>query len=93
MQPSNIRLVTNSAGLLDTIAGEKFSVAPPWVAFKGYNASWWGGHMQGAQGYYNDNYFLPFLTQLSDTERQAYYARYEATDERIKALELMYDDE
>ncbi len=49
--------------------------------------------MQGAQGYYNDNYFLPFLTQLSDTERQAYYARYEATDERIKALELMYDDE
>ena len=88
-----VRLVTNSAGFLNAISGEKFSVPPPWVAFEGYNPSWWGGHMQGAQGYYNDNYFLPFFTHLSDSERQAYYARFEATDEWIKALELMYDEE
>ena len=28
-----------------------------------------------------------------DSEKQAYYARFEATDKWIKSLELMYDDE
>ncbi|MDZ4327031.1 MAG: hypothetical protein U1A73_18710 [Pseudomonas sp.] len=46
-----------------------------------------------AQAYYNDNYFHPFFTELSDLERLAYYARFEATDEWIKALDLMYDVE
>ena len=49
--------------------------------------------MEGAQGYYNDNYFLPFFTQLSGSERLTYYARFEATHKWIKALELMYDDD
>ncbi|CAI8937605.1 DUF3417 domain-containing protein [Pseudomonas sp. IT-P100] len=88
-----VRLVTNSTEFLAAIVDEKFSVPPPWVAFEGYNPSWWGGHMQGAQAYYNDNYFLPFFTELSDLERLAYYARFEATDEWIKALDLMYDVE
>lgn len=88
-----VRLVSNSADFLTAIAGENFSVPPPWVAFEDYNPSWWGGAMQGAQGYYNDNYFFPFFTQLSASEKQTYYARFEATDDWIKALELMYDDE
>ncbi|QVW25657.1 hypothetical protein KJF94_08960 [Pseudomonas hormoni] len=88
-----VRLVTNSADFLAAIADEKFSVPPPWVAFESYNPSWWGGHMQGAQGYYNDNYFLPFFTQLSDSEKQSYYAKFEAPTEWIKALELIHDDE
>ncbi|AHZ67976.1 hypothetical protein OU5_0897 [Pseudomonas mandelii JR-1] len=49
--------------------------------------------MQGAQGYYNDNYFIPFLTQLSDLERMKYYARFGATNEWIERLELMYRSE
>ncbi|MFS2072448.1 hypothetical protein ACEN9D_27210 [Pseudomonas sp. CT11-2] len=90
---TTIRMVTNSVVFLNVIQDEKLAVPPPWVAFEGYNPSWWGGDMQGAQGYYNDNYFLPFFTQLSDSEKQEYYARFEATDEWIKSLELMYDDE
>ena len=87
------RMVTNSADFLNIIQREKLTAPPPWIAFEGYNPSWWGGDMQGAQGYYNNNYFLPFFTQLSDSEKQEYYARFEATDEWIKSLELMYDVE
>ncbi|MCP1446569.1 hypothetical protein J3D54_005701 [Pseudomonas sp. GGS8] len=90
---TTIRVVTNSVVFLNVIQDEKLAVPPPWIAFEGYNPSWWGSDMQGAQGYYNDNYFLPFFTQLSDSEKQAYYARFEATDEWIKSLELMHDDE
>jgi hypothetical protein len=90
---TTIRMVTNSVVFLNVIQDEKLAVPPPWIAFEGYNPSWWGGDMQGAQGYYNDNYFLPFFTQLSDSEKQEYYARFEATDEWIKSLELMYDSE
>jgi hypothetical protein len=88
-----VRLVTNSVDFLAIIAREKFSVPPPWIVFEGYNPSWWGGDMQGAQGYYNDSYFSPFFTNLSAAEREVYYARYSAPNEWIKNLELMYDVE
>lgn len=88
-----VRLVTNSVDFLAIIAREKFSVPPPWIVFEGYNPSWWSGDMQGAQGYYNDNYFAPFFTNLSGAERDVYYAKFNATNEWIKSLELMYDVE
>ncbi|OLF54487.1 hypothetical protein [Pseudomonas chlororaphis] len=84
-----VRLVTNSADLLHTIHRQGFAVPPPWIAFEGYDPSWWGEHLQGAQGYYNDHYFYPFFKGLSDTEKQAYYVRYNATPEWIGSLELM----
>lgn len=87
-----IRLVTNSTDFLNAIHREKFAVPPPWIAFEGYNPSWWGGNMQGAQGYYNDNYFFPFFTSLSDIERRVYSARYNATDEWVSSLESMYSE-
>lgn len=49
--------------------------------------------MQGAQGYYNDSYFSPFFINLSAAEREIYYAKFNATNEWIKCLELMYDVE
>ncbi|TVT80820.1 hypothetical protein [Pseudomonas sp. H3(2019)] len=81
-----IRLVTNSTDLLKAIHGEKFAVPPPWVAFEGYNPSWWGGNMQGAPGYYNDNFFFPFFTSLNEAEKRDYYARYNATDEWVSSF-------
>ncbi len=87
-----MRLVTNSTDFLNAICREKFVVPPPWIAFEDYDPSWWGGNMQGAQGYYNDNYFFPFFTRLTEAERRAYYARYSATDEWISSLGLMSDE-
>lgn len=84
-----VRLVTNSTDLLNAIHREKFAVPPPWIAFEGYNPSWWGGNMQGDQGYYNDDYFMPFFTSLREIERRVYYARYNATDEWVSSLGLM----
>ncbi|MGE8177363.1 hypothetical protein [Pseudomonas fluorescens] len=86
-----VRLVTNSTDFLNAVHRERFAVPPPWIAFEGYNSSWWGGSMQGAQGYYNDNYFLPFFSSLSEVERRVYYARYNAADEWVSSLELMCD--
>lgn len=88
-----VRLVTNSVDFLDILRRERFAVPPPWVAFEGYNPAWWGGAMQGANGYYNDGYFLPFFTGLSAAEKHAYFVRYAATDEWISQLALMYGDE
>lgn len=90
---ATIRMVTNSVEFLSIIQSERLAVPPPWIAFEGYNPSWWSDDMQGAQGYYNDNYFSPFFTNLSGAEREIYYARFNATDEWIKSLELMYDVE
>lgn len=90
---TTVRMVTNSIDFMNVILRENFAPPPPWIAFEGYNPSWWGGEMQGAQGYYNDNYFIPFLTQLSDLERMKYYARFGATNEWIERLELMYRSE
>lgn len=87
-----IRMVANSIDFLEAIRREKFAVPPPWIAFEGYNPTWWGGSMQGAQGYYNENYFLPFFTSLSGAERRAYYIRYNALDEWINSLELMCEE-
>jgi hypothetical protein len=88
-----IRMVTNSVKFLNIIQLEKLAVPPPWIAFEGYNPLWWGGNMQGAQGYYNDSYFSPFFTNLSGAEREIYYARYNAQNEWINCLALMYDVE
>ncbi|MBP5959112.1 hypothetical protein ICA16_25885 [Pseudomonas anatoliensis] len=89
----SIQLVTNSVRFLDLLSREKIAVPPPWVAFESYNPSWWGGNMQGAQGFYNERYFLPFFTCLSDAEKQRYYARFNASAEWIEQLELMYSDD
>ena len=88
-----IRLITNSLEFLTMLNRKKFAVPPPWFAFEGYEPAWWGGSMQGAQEYYDNNYFFSFFTQLSDIEKQSYYSRFRATDEWIERLELMYDTE
>ncbi|MBX8543584.1 hypothetical protein K5D53_02945 [Pseudomonas cichorii] len=85
---ATIRLATNSVELLRLIKEKKFAVPPPWIAFEDYEASWWGGDMQGAQGFYNDNYFFPFFSALSAAERGDYYAKYSADDEWVGTLEL-----
>jgi hypothetical protein len=90
---TTVRLVTNSANFLDALGQQRFAVPPPWIAFEGYDPSWWGGNMQGATGYYNDGYFLPFFTGLSRAEKIAYYARYSASEAWIGSLTLMYDDD
>jgi len=90
---TTVRMVTNSVDFLGVVQGSGWAVPPPWIAFEGYKASWWGGDMQGAQGYYNDNYFLPFFTRLSGLEKQAYYVRFEASSEWIESLELMCGNE
>ncbi|WKV85848.1 hypothetical protein LJJ44_07995 [Pseudomonas sp. B24_DOA] len=88
---ATIRLVTNSSQLLSLLSETKIAAPPPWLVFDGYEASWWGGDMQGAQGFYNDNYFFPFFSSLSPAERTAYYARYSAPEEWIRSLELTLD--
>ncbi|KIF63442.1 hypothetical protein NX10_08890 [Pseudomonas fluorescens] len=88
---ATIRLVTNSSQLLSRLSETKIAAPPPWLVFDGYEASWWGGDMQGAQGFYNDNYFFPFFSSLSPAERTAYYARYSAPEEWIRSLELTLD--
>lgn len=88
---ATIRLVTNSSELLSLLSETKIAAPPPWLVFDGYEASWWGGDMQGAQGFYNDNYFFPFFSSLSPVERTAYYARYSAPEEWIRSLELTLD--
>ncbi|MFJ7793748.1 hypothetical protein [Pseudomonas sp. NPDC096950] len=90
---TTVRLVTNSVDFLDIIHRERFAVPPPWIAFEGYNPSWWGGNMQGANGYYNDSYFLPFFTGLNKAQKNAYFTKYGATDAWIDSLELMYGGE
>ncbi|MBU6956702.1 hypothetical protein KRR23_02925 [Pseudomonas sp. CVAP len=87
-----VRLVTNSTGFLNAIHRESFAVPPPWVAFEGYNPSWWGISMQGAQGYYNDIYFFQYFKNLNEVERRTYFARYSATDEWLISLGSMYND-
>jgi hypothetical protein len=61
------------------------------LVFEGYDASWWGGDMQGAQGFYNDNYFFPFFSALSPAERSDYYAKYSASEDWIRSLERTLD--
>lgn len=88
---TTIRLITNSIEFLSLVQKQKLAVPPPWIAFEGYQPSWWGGDMQGAQGYYNDNYFFSFFVNLTSAERSDYYARYSASDEWIRSLELMLE--
>ena len=58
---ATIQLVTNSSELLSRLSETNIAAPPPWVVFDGYEASWWGGDMQGTQGFYNDDYFFPFF--------------------------------
>ncbi|AZE49668.1 hypothetical protein C4K04_3999 [Pseudomonas chlororaphis] len=84
-----VRLLTNSTDFLEAIQRQRFAVPPPWVAFEGYDPACWGAQLQGAQGYYNDQYFLPFFTGLSKAEKRAYYARYAAPQEWTASLVLI----
>lgn len=88
---TTIRLITDSSEFLKTLSQEHFSVPPPWIAFEGYEPSWWGENMQGAQGYYNENFFLPYIERLTADEKNTYYARYSAPDEWVKSLTLMLE--
>lgn len=88
---ATIRLITNSSELLSLLSETKIAAPPPWVVFDGYEASWWGGDMQGAQGFYNSNYFFPFFSALSPAERTDYYEKYSASEEWIRSLELTLD--
>ena len=88
---ATIRLITNSSELLSMLSETKIAAPPPWLVFDGYEASWWGGDMQGTEGFYNDNYFFPFMSSLSPAERTAYYARYSASEEWIRSLKLTLD--
>lgn len=88
---ATIRLITNSSELLSMLSETNIAAPPPWVVFDGYEASLWGGDMQGTQRFYNDNYFFPFFSSLSPAERTAYYARYSASEEWIRSLELTLD--
>lgn len=88
-----VRLVTNSPDFLISLDQKKFAVPPPWIAFENYEPSWWGGNMEGAQGFYDNNYFFPFFTKLSEIEKRDYYTRFSATEEWINRLNLMYDNE
>ncbi|WP_336354554.1 hypothetical protein [Pseudomonas granadensis] len=90
---TTIRIVTNSTDLLLRLNSKRLPLPPPWVAFPDYEPSWWGGNMEGAQGYYDDNYFYPFFTNLDDCEKQAYYQKFSASKEWIDRLELMYTDD
>lgn len=86
-----VKLATDSFNLLTEIDHGVFAPPPPWIAFKGYNAQWWGGSMHGAQGYYNDNYFFPFFQSLNTEHKKAYCFKYGATSDWEKALALFYD--
>ncbi|WP_256575756.1 hypothetical protein [Pseudomonas sp. R16(2017)] len=85
---ATVRLITNDIGFLESLCEKRFAVPPPWIVFENYNASWWGGDMQGAQGYYDDSYFFGFFSNLSASERIDYYARYSASEEWVRSLEL-----
>ncbi|WDH25295.1 hypothetical protein [Pseudomonas chlororaphis] len=87
-----VRLVTNSTDFLEAIQRQRFAVPPPWIAFEGYDPAWWGTQLQGAQGYYNDQYFLPFFTGLSKAEKLAYYARYAASQAWAASLMSIGDE-
>ncbi|MBC3777177.1 hypothetical protein [Pseudomonas sp. SWRI99] len=90
---ATIRMITDSAELLLRLKDEKFFLPPPWIAFPDYEPSWWGGNMEGAQGYYDENYFYPFFTNLNDSEKHAYYQKFSASQNWINRLELMYVDD
>ncbi|ROL84814.1 MULTISPECIES: hypothetical protein [Pseudomonas] len=87
-----VRLVTNSTDFLEAIQRQRFAVPPPWIAFEGYDPAWWGTQLQGAQGYYNDQYFLPFFTGLGETEKRAYFARYTASQAWAASLMSIGDE-
>lgn len=88
---ATIRLITNSSELLNMLSETNIAAPPPWLVFDGYEASGWEGDMQGTQGFYNDNHFFPFFSSLSPAERTAYYARYSASEEWVRSLELTLD--
>jgi hypothetical protein len=86
-----IKFMTDSLDFLNNMDQCWFAVPPPWAAFKGYNPEWWGGPMQGAQGYYEDNYFSPFFRILNAEQKKGYCEKFGAGPDWAKALELYYD--
>lgn len=89
---ATIQVIANDLVFFDSVRRAEFDVPPPWVAFDQYPPSWWGENMQGAQGYYNDNYFFPYFIRLSEAQRHIYYRRYNAAGEWISSLELMLSE-
>jgi hypothetical protein len=49
--------------------------------------------MQGAQGYYDDNFFYSYFMNLNSEQREKYYLKYDASQDWKNALELFYDIE
>ena len=88
---TTIQVITNSYDLANELSKLKITPPPPWVAFESYDPNWWGDNMQGAQGFYNDNYFLPFFIHLSQKERRDYYKEYSATQSWIESLERIIE--
>ena len=87
-----IKLVTDSTQFLNILYECDFTVPPPWIVFKDYNPKWWGGgSMQGAQGYYDDNFFYPYFMNLDREKKENYYIKYDASQAWKKQLELFYD--
>ena len=87
------KLLTNSLVFLAEIDQRGYCPPPPWVAFPGYNPEWWGGSMQGAQGYFDDNYFSPFFRSLDAANKKKYSVKYGASPDWEAALALFYDDD
>ncbi|MGZ3237568.1 MAG: hypothetical protein ACXU8A_09365 [Burkholderiaceae bacterium] len=90
---SVIKIVTDSVFFLNSIADCNFHVPPPWIAFDGYNPAWWLGNLQGAQGYYDSNFFSDFFRAMSVEQREEYYVKYQASPEWRSRLDLNYGDE
>lgn len=86
-----VKCLTDSLDFLADIDCCAFAPPPPWVAFEGYNPDWWGGAMQGEQGYYNHHFFQPFFLGLNVRRRRAYCAKSGASPEWRRALALFYD--
>ncbi|HWW69000.1 MAG TPA: hypothetical protein VN089_03595, partial [Duganella sp.] len=88
-----VKFVTDSMDFLSDIDQYHFAPPPPWVAFKDYDPGWWGGSMQGAQGYYDDHYFSPFFRGLDADRKKAYCEKFSVSPDWVKALELFYDED
>lgn len=86
-----VKFVTHSLDFLGGVDQCHFAPPPPWIVFEGYNPLWWGRPMQGAQGYYDDNFFAPFFLSLGTKQKKSYYQKYALSPDWDKALALFYD--
>jgi len=87
-----VKMVTNDVDFIKSVLDFGFSVPPPWIVFRGVKPYWRPGAMQGAEGYYDDNFFSPFYEGLNEVERAEYLLKYSANDEWRKIIQLFYDE-